>query len=76
MVIVTKKGGTYHLCGDFRALNAVPVGDQDTMPRIDEIMGHMGHDFYFSKGICSCKWTRQMNKKQHSRPIGVCGSLK
>ncbi len=48
IVIVTKKGGTYRLCGDFRALNAVTVADRYPMPCIDEIMARLGCARFFT----------------------------
>ncbi len=48
IVIVTKKGGTYRLCGDFKALNAITVADRYPMPCIDEIMARLGRARFFT----------------------------
>ncbi len=48
IAIVTNKGGTYRLCGDFRALNAITEADRYSLPCIDEIVARLGRAHFFT----------------------------
>ncbi len=48
LVIVKKKDGTLRLCVDYRKVNAVTHKDSFPLPRIDELLDHLGKAKYFS----------------------------
>ncbi len=48
LVIVKKKDSTLRLCVDYRKLNAVTRKDSFPLPRIDELLDHLGNAQYFS----------------------------
>ena len=48
VVLIRKKDGTYRLCVDYRALNAVTYKDTYPLPHIDTCLGSMDGATWFS----------------------------
>ena len=48
MVIIKKKDGSIRLCVYYRQLNAVSEGDAYPMPRVDDLIDHLGKANYIS----------------------------
>ena len=48
IVLVHKKDGTYRFCVDYRELNAVTKPDSYPLPRIDDLLDHLGDTKFFS----------------------------
>ena len=47
-VLIRKTDGKWRFCVDYRALNAVTIGDVYALPRIDDILDRLGGKLYFS----------------------------
>ena len=54
IIPVRKKDASLRLCVDFRRINAVSVPDPYLMPRVDEIIDHLGKAVYLPK--LDLKW--------------------
>ena len=61
IVLVRKKDGTYRLCVDYRALNAVTYQDTYPLPHIDTCLGSMDGTTWFS--------TLDLRSGYHNIPI-------
>lgn len=48
VLLVKKKDGSYHLCVDYRAINAVTYKDSYPLPHIDTCLGSMDGAIWFS----------------------------
>ena len=67
MVIVQKKDGALRICVDYRKLNSVSQVDAYTMPRIDDILDHLGKSQYISTmDLTRGYW--QVPVEQQARP--------
>ncbi|KAL5486579.1 hypothetical protein EMCRGX_G019081, partial [Ephydatia muelleri] len=67
MVIVQKKDGALRICVDYRKLNSVSQVDAYPMPRIDDILGHLGKSQYISTmDLTRGYW--QVPVEQQARP--------
>jgi hypothetical protein len=49
IVLVPKKGGTWHMCVDFRSLKKIMVKNRYPLPRIDDLLDQLKDDKYFTK---------------------------
>ena len=49
IVLVPKKDGTWHMCGDYRELNKITIKNMYPLPRIDDILDHLKNAIYFTK---------------------------
>ena len=67
MVIVQKKDGALRICVDYRKLNSVSQVDAYPMPRIDDILDHLGKSQYISTmDLTRGYW--QVPVEQQARP--------
>ena len=48
IVLVKKRDGSLRLCVDYRRLNQVSVSDAYPMPRVDDLINHVGKSTYIS----------------------------
>lgn len=49
VLLLKKKDGSWHMCVDYRALNALTVRDRFPLPTIDELLEELGSAQVFSK---------------------------
>ena len=49
IVLVPKKGETWSMCVDFRALNKITVKNRYPLPRIDDFLDQLRYEKYFTK---------------------------
>ena len=48
-VLTPKKGGTWRLCTNYRAINRITIRFRFLIPRIEDIMDYLGEARYFTK---------------------------
>ena len=63
VILAEKKGeGRTRLCIDYRKLNAITVPDYQPIPRIDDILDHLGKaEFFTTLDVTSGYWHVRMH---------------
>lgn len=68
VVLVPKKNGQLRFCIDYRRLNAVTKKDVYPLPRIDDILDHLGKAKYFtSLDLASGHWQVKLAEESHQK---------
>jgi hypothetical protein len=49
VLMVPKKGGTWRMCIDYRALNKITMKNRYPLPHIDDLLDQLKNDVYFTK---------------------------
>ena len=75
VVFVRKKDGSIKMCCDYRKINATTIPDRHPLPRIQNILDHLGGNQYFTL-LDQSKAYHQLHLLRDSRKLTAMGFLR